>query len=297
MELSCTRLAAFLVVPLVTTACIGTELDSDPETLLEEAEGELESDNGYFANALSLNALSLNALSLNALSLNALKPSTLTPTTLAAITDPGSNGTLARELLRYVVSCSLRADQTFSFSWTDSAGVAHPEVYRGDLGYAHWWATTPLGGGNSYVQGQISACLAARINWYGVSVRISLRNNEMPVTPAERASFTVREGAFWGNLFSTSPAPYLRSCYSPAGVARARQLQRDCAAGHLNVDPATGATTVQQCGPMVIVGSCDTICNGTDALNGYYRGCLENPSVSPWVRTDIVMTSYLPPAP
>ncbi|KYG08134.1 hypothetical protein BE21_25460 [Sorangium cellulosum] len=295
MELSCTRLAALLVVPLVTTACIGAELDSDPEALLEEAEGALESDNGYLINALSLNALSLNALSLNALSLNALKPSSLSSDTLSAIKDPGTNGALTRELLRYVVSCSLRADQTFAFSWTDSSGVAHPELYRGDLGYAHWWATTPLGKDNAYVQGQISACIAARVNWYGVSVRISLRNNEMPTTPAERAAFTVREGAFWGNLFA--PSPYLRTCYSPAGVTRARQLQRDCAAGHISVDPVSGATTVQQCGPMQIVGSCDAICNQTDSENGYYRGCLQNPSASPWARTDIVITSYLPPAP
>ncbi|WP_437647429.1 hypothetical protein [Sorangium sp. So ce362] len=300
MELCCTRLAALLVVPLVTTACIGAELDEESEALLAEAESAIESNNGYLPNALSLNALSLNALSLNALSLNALSLNALSLNALSAIKNPGANGTASREVLRYVVSCALRPDQMFSFSWTDSAGVVRQEVYRGDLGYAHWWPTTPLGtaySDNTYVQSQITACLAARMNWYGISVSISLRNNEMTSTPAERAAYPVREGAFWGNLFATTEAPFLRACYSsdPGSIARARQVQRDCAAGHL-VDPVNG-TTVQQCGSMVIVGSCESVCNGSDSTSGFYRGCLKNPSVSPWERWDQVMTTFLTPAP
>ncbi|AUX28095.1 MULTISPECIES: hypothetical protein [Sorangium] len=302
MELSCSRLAALLViVPLVTTACIGAELDAESEELLAESESALETDNGYLPNALSPNALSPNALSPNALSPNALSPNALSPNALSAIKNPGAGGAMSRELLRYIVSCALRPDQTFSFSWTDANGVVHPEVYRGDLGYAAWWTTTPLGtatSNNTYVQGQITACLAARMNWYGVSVRISLRNNEMASTSEERAAFPVREGAFWGNVFSTTQSPYLRACYSPGGLTRARQLQRDCAAGHLSVDPVTNTTTVQQCGSMQIVGSCDTVCNGTDYTSGFYRGCLRSsPLASPWERTDEVITTFLTAGP
>ncbi|WP_437813586.1 hypothetical protein [Sorangium sp. So ce1078] len=305
MDLYCARLAVFLVVPLVTTACIGAELDEESEALLEEAESALEADNGWLPNALSPNALSPNALSPNALSPNALKltgQNAISANALSAIQNPGPNGALSRELLRYIVGCALRPDQTFSFSWTDSDGVVRQEVYRGELGYAAWWTTTPLGtatSNNTYVQSQITACLAARMNWYGVSVRISLRNNEMQADQAERNAYPVREGAFWGNLLSTTDPPFLRACYSsdPGSVARARQVQRDCAAGHLSVDPVTGATTVQQCGSMVIVGSCEAVCNGSDYTNRYYRGCLMNPSTSPWVRTDQVITTFLPPAP
>ncbi|AUX24459.1 hypothetical protein SOCEGT47_049970 [Sorangium cellulosum] len=301
MELCCTRLAALLVVPLVTTACIGAELDADSEALLE-AESALESGNGFLLNALTPNALTPNALTPNALTPNALTPNALTPNALSAIKNPGANGALSRELLRYTVSCALRPDQTFSFSWTDSDGDVRQEVYRGELGYAPWWTTTPLGtpySDNTYVQSQITACLAARMNWYGVSVSISLRNNEMATNPAERTAYPVREGAFWGNVFATQEAPFLRACYSsdPGSTARARQMQRDCAVGHLSVDPVTGATTVQQCGPMVIVGSCESVCNGSDYTNRFYRGCLKNPSVSPWERWDQVMTTFLTPAP
>ncbi|WP_437302611.1 hypothetical protein [Sorangium sp. So ce388] len=297
MVFSCARIVALLAVPLVTAACIGAEVDEESEELLGEDQSAIESDNGFLPNALTPNALTPNALTPNALTPNALTPNALTPNGLAAIKNSGPSGVQSREFMRYLVSCALRADQTFSFSWTDTAGVVHPEVFRGELGIAHWWATGGIVN-DTYVQRQITACIAARTNWYGVHVLISLRNAEsasMGSTAAERAAYTVREGAFWGNLFASQP--FVRSCYSPAGVTRARQLQRDCAAGHVSVDPATGATTTQQCGAMTIVGSCDVLCNRVDTVNGYYAGCLENPAVSPWVRTDLVVTSFLTPSP
>ncbi|WP_437928553.1 hypothetical protein WMF37_04680 [Sorangium sp. So ce291] len=254
------------------------------------------SQNGILPNALTVNALTVNALTVNALTVNALTVNALNTNALASLKNPEPNGFLSREFMRYLVGCALRPDQAFSFSWTDSAGVVHPEVYRGELGIAHWWATGAIPN-DTYIQRQITACIAARTNWYGVHVTLSLRSAESSSTgssPAERAAYTVKEGAFWGNLFASTP--YVRSCYSPAGVARARQLQRDCAAGHVSVDPVTGATTTQQCGPMTIVGSCDTLCNRVDSTGGFYAGCLENPAgASPWVRTDVVVTSFLTP--
>ncbi|XXT15056.1 hypothetical protein WME94_32890 [Sorangium sp. So ce429] len=255
------------------------------------------SENGHLPNALNGNGLNLNGLNLNGLNLNALNPASLNlnnPNALAAIKNPGPNGALSRDLMRYLVSCALRPDQTFSFSWTDSGGVVRSEVYRGDLGMAHWWATGGIAN-DTYVQRQITACIAARTNWYGTHVTISLRNAEssMASSETERQTYRVREGAFWGNLFASTP--YVRACYSPDGVARARQLQRDCAAGHLSVHPVTGATTVQQCGPIAIVGSCDAVCNREDGTARFYAGCLENPATSPWVRTDVVVTSFLTP--
>ncbi|WP_438013831.1 hypothetical protein WMF18_23180 [Sorangium sp. So ce315] len=294
MVFSCARLAALVAFPLVTVGCIGAEIDEESGELIGEDQSAILSENGNLPNALDGNGLNLNGLNLNGLNLNALNPASLSTSALAAIKNSGSNGALAREFMRYLVSCALRPDQTFSFSWTDSAGVVRQEVYRGDLGMAHWWATGAITN-DTYVQRQVTACIAARTNWYGTHVTISLRNAEpsMSSSPSERATYTVREGAFWGNLFASTP--YVRACYTPSGVARARQLQRDCAAGHLSVDPVTGATTVQQCGPMTIVGSCDVVCNRVDSNGGFYGGCLENPATSQWVRTDVVVTSFLTP--
>ncbi|WP_437290954.1 hypothetical protein [Sorangium sp. So ce406] len=285
---------ALLAAPLATAACIGAELEEESEELVGVAEGEVMAGNGFLPNALTPNALTPNALTPNALTPNALTPNALTPNALTALKNPGASGAQSREFMRYLVSCALRPDQTFSFSWTDSAGSVHPEVFRGELGMAHWWATFGIAN-DTYVQRQITACIAARTNWYGTHVTISLRNAEssMSSSTSERTTYAVREGAFWGNLFASTP--YVRACYSPTGVARARQLQRDCAAGHLSVDPVTGATTVQQCGPMTIVGSCDAVCNRVDTTDGFYAGCLENPVVSPSMRTDVVVTSFLTP--
>ncbi|WP_437708297.1 hypothetical protein WMF45_29790 [Sorangium sp. So ce448] len=299
MVLCCARRVAVFALPLLTAACIGAEIDEQAEELVGEAEGELITQNGFIQNSMIPNAIIPNAIIPNAIIPNALPPNALLPNKLAAsaltaIKDPGTAGALSREFLRYIVSCSLRPDQTFSFSWTDSSGVAHPEVYRGDLGYAHWWASSPIGN-DTYVQHQISACVAARVNWYGVSVSISMRNNEMASTAAERAAYPVREGAFWGNLFA--PTPYVGACYDSAGYVRARQLQRDCAAGHIETNPTTGESTWQQCGSMVIWGSCNALCNGTDATAGYFRGCVTNYPVNPHVRTDQVVTTFLPAGP
>ncbi|WP_437275086.1 hypothetical protein WME90_27980 [Sorangium sp. So ce375] len=300
MVLCCARRVAVFALPLLTAACIGAELDEQAEELggeeelVGEADSEITSVNGALLNSLGANSLRLNSLRLNGLPMGALQPNYLDPNARSAIKDPGPNGTLAREVVRYVVSCALRPDQSFSFSWTDSGGVVHPEVYHGELGIAHWWAYGPISN-DQFPQRHVTACLAARTNWYGTSVMVSLRNTEpsMDSTASEISTYSVREGAFWGNIFASTP--YVRACYSPAGVTRARQALRECAAGHVSVDPATGATTTQGCGPIVILGSCDTLCNGVDAVKGFYRGCLEDPSIWPFVRTDQVVTSFLTP--
>ncbi|WP_437319382.1 hypothetical protein [Sorangium sp. So ce385] len=293
---SCKRTIPFLALPLVTAACIGAEVDArdglavdELDELVGEAESALENGNGMLANALSPNALSPNALSPNALSPNALSPNALSPNALSAIRDTGTNGTLSRSLLRYVVSCALTPDQTFSFSWTDSGGVVHQETYRGDLGFAPWWAYQALS--DDYQKEWVTACLASRTNWYGVSVVISSRgpHSKTSSTPTERQQYSMREGAFWGNLFS--PTPYVQACYSSTGVTRARQLQRDCAAGHL-----AGGSAVQQCGAINIVGACDSICavappptDGTTPSN-HFNSCTigGNPRYN-------VLTTFLTP--
>ncbi|WP_148314026.1 hypothetical protein [Sorangium cellulosum] len=273
------RMVVLLAVYLATTACIGADIDEASEEFVEVEESAAVAENGFLANALSPALLSPNALS---------------PSALSAIQDPGTRGNLSRELLRYIVGCALKPDQSFAFSWTDSSGGVHSETYRGELGLAHWWKSTSIAN-DAYVQRTLTACLASRVNWYGVSVMISLRGVEASSSTSERATYTVREGAFWGNVFTHIEAPYLQACYSPSGVARARQVQRDCAAGHINVNPVTGATLAQPCGALEIVGSCDAVCNGVDSVNGFYRGCIDRVAVSPWARTDSVITSFLLP--
>jgi hypothetical protein len=165
------------------------------------------------------------------------------------------------------VGCALNTSQSFSFSWTDTSGTVHAETYWGDLGLAPYWATGPLDESGQRI---VSACLASRTNYFGVTVHISVRGNVKALrdgtSAAELAAYPYVEGAFWGNLFSSTPAIY--ACYNPATVANSRADQRDCATGYLS---STGQTL--PCGPIQLTGSCDTQCDGFDTAGQYYTGC------------------------
>lgn len=216
-------------------------------------------------NSIAGNALDLNALNLNTLNRYPLRPEALEPAALAAIQNPGPDGVLARQFVEYAASCALAPSQAFSFSWTDSAGVSHNESYPGHLGLATYWARGSLTASD---ERWISACLAARVNWYGVHVTISTRSagTRLPVSDPERATFTLQEGAFFGNLFGTTQAIY--SCDDPTHANPARARYRDCAVGHLNDNGS-----ISNCGIIQRLGSCSSWCADPDPTDGYYPNC------------------------
>ncbi len=219
-------------------------------------------------NALAGNALAGNALAGNALAGNALAGNALAGNALAAIQDPSETGTLARQLLQYTVGCALTPSQSVSFSWTDSTGTVWPETYPGILGLDPDWATEPLTDVGK--QQDISACLAARTNYFGIVVHLSVRGlqpalwNNTP--PSELATYPYVEGGFWGNLFAPTPALY--SCYDPANVANSIADNRVCATGYRE---ANGQ--IAQCGIITLTGSCDQQCDFFDEINQIYIGC------------------------
>lgn len=220
------------------------------------------------ANALNANALNANALNANALNVNALNVNALSPTAMTALQQPGEAGNLSRQLMRYVVSCALGPAQSFSFSWADDQG-AHSETYPGLLGLASSWSQSPLD-----LEGQqwVSACLASRVNWYGVSVTLSSRGAHPALDKeslVETLSYLSEEGAFWGNLFTSTPAVF--ACNNALGSGYSRHQMRDCAAGHRNDDGS-----VQQCGIIHIVGSCAAYCQPLDLLGSYHSRCFSS---------------------
>ena len=221
-------------------------------------------------NALSLNALNLQALNLYGLHLNTLAANVLSQPAIDAIQDPGSNGDLAREFLRYAVGCAFASTQTFKFSWTDSGGTVRNETYAGGLGLAMTWAMTSL----TLAQRQaVTSCLIARVNFYGTPVMLSIRGHQNGFnTPDahELTDYTVLEGAFWGDIFGASPAVY--ACNHGPNIWTARAKGRDCAAGHV-VD----GNTVVNCGDIQIVGDCAANCEKLQPNGTYYPACRHEP--------------------
>src|SRR5262245_26767602 len=113
------------------SVAVGCGAETDDLTVVQDA---ITADNALSANALSANALSANALSANALSANALSANALSANALTAtaLRDP-----LAREFLRYVVSCALDEDDGFTMK-IDGKKYQFP----GGLGLAPEWGTS-----------------------------------------------------------------------------------------------------------------------------------------------------------
>jgi hypothetical protein len=256
------------LLSLSASGCL-TEVGGDEaeDAVLAEAESAIEGPNALTPNALTPNALTPNALTPNALTPNALTPNALSPTALAAIQAPTAQGALSRQLLKYTVGCALDPTQSFTFTWADSKGRVFTETYWGILGLATTWTTKPITGSD---QGWVSACLASRVNWYGVSVMISSRGGHPGLNKSgtpELSTYAMAEGAFWGNLFSASP--YLFTCHYGPNVTHSRGEMRDCAAGHVQPNG-----TIAECGILDIVGACESVCQPLHNQGKYYPGCV-----------------------
>lgn len=207
---------------------------------------------------------------------NALEPWVLVPSDLAlyplsfsampaasATQLQGPNGGNLRRLLQYMIGCALTHQDQFAIHWTDLAGTTHHEHFSGNAGLAPNWKNEAM---TVPEQEWVSACLAARSNWYGEQVQISMRGrlNQFDVTDSEDFHYSHREGAFWGNIFA--PTPFLNACFDANNVLYARSQHRDCAAGHLEL----GVT--HECGMIAIVGPCQQVCSSVNA-DGYYSDC------------------------
>ncbi|MDI1451977.1 hypothetical protein [Polyangium sp. 6x1] len=279
---------AWLLVSLGTlVGCGGAEeaFEEDEGTVGEISENVVEL-NAIQPNAIQPNAIQPNAIQPNAIQPNALSPSSVAPNMLAALQDPGEAGRLSRTFMRYAVGCAFDPSQSFTVTWTDAQGVVQTETYVGKLGLAPGWATGPL---DETGQRWVSACLAARTNWYGVTVILSLRASHDAIKHAaslERYSYPYEEGAFWGNLFA--PTPYLHACVYVPNTDYARSVQRDCAAGHV------GAAGIESCGLIERRGSCDAVCDSLDPNNGFRPKCVYDATVSPPRKTTEVVTVFLP---
>jgi hypothetical protein len=222
---------ALAAVAAVGAAGCGGEAEDDALTI----QAAITVENALTANALTANALTANALTANALTANALTANALTANALTAnaLRDP-----LARELLKYVVSCALGEDDVVAVR-VDGQRYEFP----GDLGLAREW-----GGWHGRCDGEcqrwVSACVLARVDAAGVKRLISIRGDNRALRPEdnELRRFTDREAAYYGNLFVRNQPRYM--CLSPGKTSN----ERVC------------GDSLDDC-PMTVVGSCDDACD------------------------------------
>lgn len=269
-----------LLVFSLTAACLwgcGPEAGDDPD------EGSLGEANPPI---VTHNAIRPADLVPGDIAKKALSPDAWSPVELAGISDPSEAGRWRRTFIEYTVECALGPTDSFSFSWTDSTGYIHEVTYWGEMQLAEPWAHGPL---DEVGQQWVSACIAARTNFYGRSVPISVRGAAGTLasrSSEELAVYSHEEGAFWGNLFAAEPKLY--SCFAPENVEHSRSDSRECAAGHLE------GGQVLPCGIIEITGSCSKQCTpiGTGI---YHPACTESANGLPLAEgNEYVITVFLP---
>ncbi|WP_224245042.1 hypothetical protein [Hyalangium gracile] len=263
------RLMAMLSVGLLVAgplACGPMEPDTEPssEPALEESSQELSSDNGLMANGLSANGLSANGLSANGLSANGLSANGLSSSSFN--TWFAQNPTLNDTVMRYIVRCAVPAGQVRTYR---SPQTRVTYRWAGGLGLAPSWAN---GRAATLAEQQlVSACMAAHVNKFGVSVTISLLGKTatgqiIPFTFDELHQYSRREACFFGNLFNGqgvffgSDGPRLRANESSS---RACELSSS--------DPYTN----RACPPLSYAGTCEQLCQPI-VPGGFYLTCTWN---------------------
>jgi hypothetical protein len=204
---------------------------------------------------LAANRLAANKLSAAALAASTTGDAPLTESALAATGD-------GREVLSYIVSCALPGGSTLR---------AGGQTFTGDLGLAPAWASrAPTIAERRWV----TACVLARTNLYGTSVKLSLRGDHPALTGSllETLDYTLLEGAFYGDLFDPT-GPRLYACASELRDLRldlATQGLRACAISDDGMRTGCGFTYTGKCAPLDL--SLRPACNDLLPPYGHCRG-------------------------
>ncbi|MDX2092187.1 MAG: hypothetical protein SFX73_30255 [Kofleriaceae bacterium] len=157
--------------------------------------GNVETQNRLGVNRLGVNRLGVNRLAAGHLAASRISNDTLVLDNDAAqlllATEDG------RDVLTYIIGCAVPEGTVLT---VENPSPGAPSEYFGSLGLAESWLDRPL---NKKGERWVSACLFARVNANEEAVPISLRGShpELATTQDEVATYSVQEGAFWGNYF------------------------------------------------------------------------------------------------
>lgn len=227
---------------VLAVGCAPEFQDEGAQALLGQQEASIGTGNSMTPNGLSANGLSLNGLSLNGLSANGLSTATFASWF-------NSNPTEVSDMvMRYLVRCAVPSSQ--NRTWIN-ATTGQSYTWPGELGLTPGWAS---GRPSTEVEEQIiTACLAAHVNKYGVSMMVSLLGRDangapVPTAPGELQTYKQQEASFYGNLFRNEGV-YV--CKDPHLKLDPKQSTlRACSLESQTTGGGAG------CGPMVIWGTC-----------------------------------------
>jgi len=225
-------------------------------------------------NTLAADKLAANSAAASMLAASNLAVEQLGPNEY--VVDPKAAGALlatedGREVLSFIVSCALPEAVTLFATGADGT------IYEffGELDLASEWLDHPH---REAGRGWVSACLFARVNDFGVPAVFSMRGQHkaLATSPAEAATYTLEEGAFYGDYFVTPGAPF--SWIACRGEDQASGevgglILRDCA----EPDPldAThtrcGFTYAGDCGDFALQHACKQF-----SQHEFYRKCFDH---------------------
>jgi hypothetical protein len=188
-----------------------------------------------------------------------------------------------------------------------------------------WWET---GTCDESCQRWVSSCVLARTNAYGVHVQISMRapmtaplghelqfariQAALSTSPTEISEYSFREGAYYGNLFATTPvdpttalpAPYPGTDGPATGPIISTPSFYACAGPDSNVPQITKRFCSSQgdqsvinvpgvCRPPASATNVPPVCDGIDG-SGSIHGCYTSTDATkPRTHYDEVITVYL----
>jgi hypothetical protein len=260
-----------------------------------------ETSNRIAANRIAANRIAANKLAARKLSENHLEADSEAAEMLST-----ADG---RDVYSYIINCALPEGKEIDATVPGASDTAPPETlytcanescrFPGSLGLAEYWIDHRLDGKG---QRWITACLLARVNYFGVKVIISLRGvaPQLLVGRHEAERYSLEEGGFYGNIFSDPNKPLAwnacRGKDAAAGETGDLKL-RVCTEPDPN-DPThtkCGFNYAGDCGSYAGSATESKACNFFDS-DGWYEGCLasqatdEGPAANPYSE---VVTTYV----
>ncbi|MBA3499869.1 MAG: HYR domain-containing protein [Deltaproteobacteria bacterium] len=285
-----------------------------PDEKVAQQSDELTGDNGIWENGLATNGIWENGIWENGIWENGIWENGIWENGIwenGWRADQLTNNAYAGQLLQYIYSCAMPATNSDGLSLTTVIGpVGHEVTLTGAIGVGinadntAWWET---GTCDESCQRWVSACVLARTNAYGVNVQISMRapsnapqrvKDALALTGTEGTEFDLPEGAFFGNLFQTTPNDAYVADGPATGIITATPAFYACSGEGSNIPALTSRFCSSQGDDQVIdvVGTCQATTNGPGVCaaltNGAHEDCFLDAAQTgaPWKE---VITTYL----